>query len=161
MNTQEHIRKVQDWLDENVRVYETPETVTVCEFVRKLGAYSGSFHLRLDDVALAESFSFGLGNDGRPELFFPVFHSPLGAPASYSAVRLTQETVASTENLLGAILPKMKPLGLNRETDEMVFATTHSELDRVVVMSEYKAAMARIFDPDFEASIPVSSPRRA
>ena len=152
LDTREHVKKVQEWLEENVESFPTPGTVTLSAFQIDADRYSGSFFVSLDGNKIPDRFRFGLGSNGKPELFFPMFHSPLGAPASYAAVELTYKTETAIKNLLTEILPKMKPLGLNRGTGEMVLATTHSDSDRIVNKEEYDLIMARISKSDFSAS---------
>ena len=149
MNTEEHIKAVWKWLDENVQVFETPQSVTVSNFQIKTSRFSGSFDVHLDDVKLSERFSFGLGAHGKPDLFFPMFHSPLGAPASYVAIELTPQTTSAIKELLADVLPKMKALGLNRETGELIFHTTHTDFDRVIDKVGYEPHIGRVTASDF------------
>ena len=157
---QDHIKQVQQWLDKNVKVFATPDSVTLSAFRVESGRYSGSFDVCLDGVRVPERFRFGLGSNGKPEVYFPMFHSPLGAPASYAAVELTGETGKAIKDVLTSTLPKMKPLGLNPETGELVLHTTHSESDRILDMAHYTGTMERISHKDFSVSCRVNCAQR-
>lgn len=156
MSADDHINKVWQWLDENALVFKTPESITLSGFDVSSGKYSGSFDVTLDNQRIPRRFSFGLGGNGKPEIYFPMFHSPLGAPASYAAVELTRETTEAVKKILASILPAMKPLGLNRETGEQLFLTTCSESARIVDKGTYTAAMTRISAEDFSVSLRMS-----
>ena len=151
MERDEHIQAVNKWLDDNVLVCETPTAVDISDFQLRPDSFSGSFQVALDGVKLSDRFSFGLGGNGKPDLFFPMFHSPLGAPASYAAVELTSETALAIKRLLESALPKMKALGYNRATGEMVFRTTHSDSARIVDKAAYEECMKQISQKEFSA----------
>lgn len=156
MNSKKHIQAVQSWLDENVVVYATPKAIEISGFQLGPNTYRGSFQVALDGVNIPEQFSFGLGSNGKPELYIPMFHSPLGAPASYARVELGDETVLAIKNLLASVLPEMKSLGFNRNTGEMIFRTTHSDSDRIVNQAAYEECMGHISRHEFSASSLVS-----
>jgi len=151
MSRDDHLQAVQKWLRDNVLAYETPTAVEVSDFQLGANGFSGSFQVTLDGKKLPVPFSFGLGDNGKPALHFPMFCSPLGAPASYEAVELTDETTLAIERLLRFILPKMKPLGYDRETGELIVLTTHSTLDRIVNRAEYDECMRRVSGKEFSA----------
>jgi hypothetical protein len=152
MDIHEHIKEVTQWLDENVQVFATPGQVTLARFEIDPDKYQGRFEVQLDGVAIHERFRFSLGNHGHPDVHLPMFHSPLGAPASYTAVELCDATRAAIVHLLARTLPSMKPLGYNRATGECVYLTTHATKDRVIDPAAYAAAMQAIAAEGFSVS---------
>lgn len=113
------------WLDDHVLVCETPHALTIFDISVDPDRYEGHFRLKLDDqvldqTMLEEPFSFGLGQNGKPNWYTPMFHSPLGAPASFAAVELSEVTEHGVQRLLERILPRMKPLGLDPATGTML-----------------------------------------
>lgn len=152
MTRRERINEVQQWLAENVKVYSSPRVVLLDEFEIDEINYSGTFRVSLDETVLNEKFSFSLGGNGKPELHFPMFHSPLGVPASFLAIKLTDGTTKTIKSLLNSVLPKMKSLGLNLDTGEVVYLTTHSARDRRINNEEFILQMAKITDCEFRVS---------
>lgn len=116
----EHIEQVRQWLEENVEVYPTPDRVTLSEFKVDWDRLEGSFQVSLDGTRLEDRFRFSVGSNGKPEVFLPMFHSPLGAPASYAAVELTSETSKAILAGLHRAIPHVEAYGLDRRTGRMV-----------------------------------------
>ena len=96
--------------------------------------FQGSFKLKLDSDVMKERFSFGIEIDGRYKIYPPLFISPLGVPASYSSIELTEETEIEIKKLLNNYFPKVKPFGIDRETGQLITGSTSME--------------DRLFDPD-------------
>ena len=150
-----HIDQVRDWLKENVLTYENVTTVTLYGFdipeSKTRGVYSGNFKVKFDQQECPFKFTFSIGNDalGKPLYYTPVFHSPLGAPASYGAVKIPKEAEDAITKALNIIFPSVKPLGLDPETgQEITMITRH--IDRVRDHSAMNAAIERARAPDFE-----------
>ena len=108
--------------------------------------WSGEFKLKLDDFELEDSIRLGIGVDGRTEFHLPVFTSPLGVPASFSAIRLTEKTKLAISEGLNRTFPRLKPLGRSSETGiEIVYSTpinarlSKQRIERAkrLVVSEY------------------------
>ena len=87
-----HVEQVMAWLEENVQVFLEPEAVTLSEFSVNWEDFSGDFNLSLDDVMLSRKVGFGLEASGKTRFYMPMFYSPLGAPASYAAIEITEKT---------------------------------------------------------------------
>lgn len=88
----EHIEQVTQWLDEHVRVYEEPETVTVTNLTFDKLKRKGTFSVYLSDCKLDEEIGFRFEVAKKPMLSFPMYYSPMGAPASYAQYNLTYAT---------------------------------------------------------------------
>ena len=82
-----------------------------------------------------------------------MFCSPLGAPASYPAVELTDETRSEIQVALESVLPRMKALGVDRDTGEAVYLTTHTDSDRITSAEIHKAAMKALSQEGFSDSV--------
>ena len=143
-NLDDRVAQVLAWVRENTRVYETPSTVTLFNFEFDHSDYSGTFCVLLDVDHYVEDYSFFAESDGWPRWCPPMFHSPLGAPASYPAVRLTPETERAIDRALRSVLPRLRALGLDPETGEEITNITHNVLDRVVDHHAYRDAVRKI-----------------
>jgi hypothetical protein len=121
---EDHMKKVRKWLDDNVQVFDEPWTVKLCDFQVDWSDFSGCFSLSLDNVTLKEKVRFGLETSGKTTFYLPMFHSPLGAPASYAAIKLTKRTNRAITAALHKTIPRLMGAGVNRETGEEI--TYHS-----------------------------------
>lgn len=101
-------RKVllQEWLNEHVQVFTTPQKIKLCNFDVDWEKLSGSFNLSLDGVLAKERIRFSPEESGKPSLNFPMYHSPLGVPASYSVIEITWETEYCILKQLKMLLPR-------------------------------------------------------
>ncbi len=97
---------VQEWLNDNVQVFSTPQKIKLSEFQVDWEKLSGSFNLTLDDVSAKERIEFSPEVSGKPSLNFPMYHSPLGVPASYSVIKITWETEYCILKQLKMLLPR-------------------------------------------------------
>lgn len=144
----EHVQAVWRWLDEHVLVFDTPRQITLFDLHADAERYQGSFRLKLDETVLdatrlEDPFTFSLGQNGKPSWGPPMFWSPLGAPASYAAVTLTEATEQAIQSLLERLLPRMLPLGLNRETGIMLTYGA-SLVDRMLDPAHYDRCFAEL-----------------
>ena len=110
------MKEVARWLDANVVSYPTPKTITLSEFAVNWEDLSGSFVLAPDGHRIEERFRFSIAQNGWVQYHPPMFISPLGAPASYGAVDLTDDTAKSITMALRSIFPRLKPMGLDATT---------------------------------------------
>jgi hypothetical protein len=96
----------QEWLDEHVQVFPTPQKIKLSEFQVDWESLSGSFNLTLDGVSTKERLGFCPEMSGKPKLVFPVYHAPYGIPSSYSSVKITWETEYCILKQLKMLLPR-------------------------------------------------------
>lgn len=157
MSTEERIELVSRWLSENTKFFATPTEIVLSDFEIDKVRYSGRFSVSLDGVTIKRRFAFGLDHNGKPRVYTPTFHSPLGAPASYPAVVLTEETLSKIAELLGSTLPIMKAIGLDKETGEWVLNTTHDVPERIIDRQVYDQKMAVASERGFRAVIRTST----
>ena len=149
-----HLEQVSDWLDQNVKHYPSPKKVTLSNFDVDWDELSGTLRIALDDIPLEEEFRFGLEASGRVQLYFPMFHSPLGAPASYPKVELTDETRQAILSGLHQTIPRIKPCGIDRETVTEIH-TYMPVSERIKDVDEFSAAIQKVQSENYSISVSV------
>lgn len=97
---------LQEWLNENVQVFPTPNKIKLTNFEVLWEHLSGSFNMTLDGVFINERMNFSPEASGKPTLYYPMFHSPLGVPCSYSLIKITWETEYCILKQLKMLLPR-------------------------------------------------------
>ncbi len=148
------LAEIQQWLDDNVQSYPTPKTVTLSDFDINWEELSGSFQLGLDEHRLERRIRFSLDASGRTEFQFPMFHSPLGVPASYKAIELTEETQGAIRQGLQDTIPRVMGLGLNRNTGERLDQRTPLA-QRVNDPVAFDAAKERASGSDYSVTVAI------
>lgn len=149
-----HVQAVRDWLEDNVQVYPVPAAVTLRAFDIDWDCLTGEFSILLDQVAVPERIRFALDITGRPTIFMPMFHSPLGAPASYCAIELSLETHAAIQAGLERTLPKMRAYGRNPITGQTIDSSTPF-VHRIVDILEYEA-ISTMITSDYQVTVVVA-----
>jgi len=81
-----------------------------------------------------------------------MFHSPLGAPASYAAVSMLDETKDAITNAIRMLIPRITPCGLNRVTGQETYAGTPIEA-RIVNRDDFESAVQSLLGTGFEVFI--------
>jgi len=119
-----HRDAVFQWLAENVESHKKPGQIDlqITDFDWK--SFSGNCKLFFDGIELSDIFDISLDISGKYGLKPPIFCSPLGAPASYAAIKLTETTYQAINAELNQFLPKMLPYGINHLTGEMIDGST-------------------------------------
>ena len=154
--TEEHIERVFQWLEENVKKYPTPKKVTLTSFEVEWSKLRGSFRLLLNDQEVPKKFTFGITQSGTPEFYPPIFHSPLGAPASYRAVELTESTSDAIRRALRRTIPRVMAFGIDRGTGKEIFSQTPMQ-DRILDKEEFERTRARVSEPGYSITVETSS----
>ena len=141
----DRLTMVQNWLNENVRVITHAKELTLCDFAYNSKNHSGKFSVSVDGEELEGRWRFWLGDgDGWPTVGPPMFTSPLGAPASYAAVELSDELDAVLQAKMREIFPRIAPFGLNRKTG-VEFTNLNSTVeDRIIDHEAYQNTVAQI-----------------
>ena len=136
------IQEVHAWLDKHVQVFTEPQAVTLSDFSVNWDEFSGDFKATLDSVALPVKLRFGLEASGETKFHLPMFHSPLGAPASYAAIEMTPRTLAAITQGLHQAIPRVMAAGSDKVTGQKTdFATPARQR---LSAEALKSAMARI-----------------
>lgn len=144
------------WLQANVKTYKTPEIVTLSHFEIDVVEFTGTFIVSFDEQAVDRRFSFGIKGNGLPKSYLPIFVSPLGVPASFPAVQLSDETEDAIEVALAHLLPRLRPFGLNKMTGEQTDITTPNS-DRVLEPDKLAALIQVARSNDLRLQIEVKS----
>ena len=150
----DHLQQVERWLEEHVAAYPTPETVMLRSFEVDWRRVAGAFSLVLDDREVPGRFTFDLSMTGSIGTAPPMYVSPLGAPCSYAAVELDDETWDAIDKLINACFPRFRPYGLERATGIEVDGRTPI-LERVLDPFALLRAQS-IINADFSISRKVS-----
>ena len=145
----ERIEDVRQWLEENVCLYPTPSSITVCNIELDPELFSGSATLLIGDEQPGEDLLLHLGATGCLTYSPPMIHSPLDVPASYLAFELTKNTQRAVSTAVQNLLPRLLPLGLHPVTKEWITISTPLH-QRVLDLSELDAALKRLAQPDFK-----------
>ena len=147
----DHIQAVQEWLEKNVRVYPTPSRISLRQIQLDSNTLRGEALLFVGDTLPGEALTLRMGDAGWLTFTSPLFHSPLGAPATYGAIELTDKTTQAVSAAIQGLLPRLLPFGINPKTQEWVTASTPLR-ERIIDAAELNAALERITHPDFEWS---------
>ena len=113
---QARYEELRVWLKDNVLVVPEPSEVTLHHFIIDWADWSGKFSVTFDNLVFKEPLTFGVGTNGYVGFSIPAFTSPLGAPASFAMLKITDETSQAIQTALRSMFPRLKPLGRNRET---------------------------------------------
>ena len=144
------IQAVKEWLQRNIRHYPAPSTITLRQIRLDPKELRGEALLLIGDALPGEELNLWMSESGRLTFSPPLFHSPLGAPATYAAIELTKNTEQAIAAAVQGLLPRLLPLGINPKTKEWVTTSTPLH-ERVPDSSEFNAAFERITRPDFES----------
>jgi len=123
-------------------VLEEPTMVTLSNFDIDWHQFDGNFNLALDDMVLEEKVSFSAEASGKSNFSLPMFHSPLGAPASYSAYEITKKTHQAVNQALALTIPKLAGTGRHPETKKEI--TINSPLTDRISKEKLKQAKRRV-----------------
>lgn len=133
---------VQEWLKDNVLVVPEPSEVTLHHFLVNWADWSGKFSVTFDNLMFKEPLTFGAGTNGYVGFSLPAFTSPLGAPASFAMLKITDETSQAIQTALRSMFPRLKPLGRNRETG--IEITYSSPLEARISAEDVRATKKRV-----------------
>ena len=143
------IEKLHNWLRGHVISPSTPKEIVLSNFEFDKDEFSGSFNLTLDNVRFTQIFDFSVDMSGRYQIHPPMHFSPLGVPASYASIELTDETSNSIEKLINQFFPKVKPFGIDKTTDEFIDRNT-SMRQRIINYDELNLALNELLNKNFE-----------
>lgn len=96
-----------------------------------------------------EALSLRMSETGWLTYSVPLFHSPLGAPASYAAIELSAATQSAVYTAVRSLLPQLLPLGINPKTKEWITRATPLEA-RITDRPAFIEALDRLGRPGFE-----------
>ena len=148
------ITRVENWLAENVRVITQANELTLSDFTYNCKSYIGQFSISVDGEALEGRWHFFLEtSDGWPSVTPPMFTSPLGVPASYRAIELTDEIDAALRAKMREIFPRIAPLGRNRKTGVEITMGISTVADRIIDHEGYRNTVSQIENGSLRVTI--------
>ena len=138
-NVISHLEAVRQWLSDNVVKIDDAAAIAVVDITYDPQTFRGCFVITADGVLLDGEWRFWLGDaDGHTHISPPMFISPLGAPASYEAVEISDEQFASVLAQIRAVFPRIAPLGKR-------FTFLNSTVaDRIIDWQAYEDTIARL-----------------
>ena len=139
----DHLEKVREWLELNVHVPPKPKKVTLSEITFDWNSGRGSFVLNLDEHPVKDPFRIYVEMNGQMAFIPPLYVSPLGAPASYAAIKLDEATEQAIKSALGRVFPKLLAYGRHKGREAYIDALTPLG-DRVVDVQEFNEKRALI-----------------
>ena len=114
----------------------------------------GDCVVAFDDEPIADRLGFEYGADGRLEWGLPMFHSPLGVPASFEAYFLSRPARSAIAAALQSVFPQIRGLGLHlRAGDESHGGTPPSP--RAEHAAELEELQRKLGDPEFVVRVEV------
>ena len=146
------IHNLENWLNKNVLKVSKPNKLVLHSFKVDLRAFNGSFMADVDEEALNASFSLYLGSDGKIHFGEPIFHSPMGVPASYAAVEIDSDTRLAIENSISNLFPKFRAYGYHKDLNRMIDSSSSLE-DKVTDIDGLKSFEFKLLDPNFKLTI--------
>lgn len=144
-----HVQAVNEWLKANIRVYPTPSHITLGQVQLNPKTLDGSAVLLLDNDEAGEALSLRMSETGWLTYSVPLFHSPLGAPASYAAIELSAATQRAVDTAVRSLLPQLLPLGINPKKKEWITRATPLKA-RITDGPAFMAALDRLGRTEFE-----------
>lgn len=144
-----HVQAVRAWLDEHVRVYPTPSHITLRQIELDRNELCGKAMLYLGDASAGEELTLRLSETGWLSFSLPLYHSPLGAPATYGAVELTARTERAVTAAVQGLLPRLVSLGIHPKTRQWVTTSTPLH-ERIIDVDAFNAALDRVTRSGFE-----------
>ncbi len=149
----QHLEEIRVWLDENVIVYDNVKSVTMHKFEIDWDKLNGLFCISVNGEECDMPFRFScLTVTGKPEIYRPMFHSPLGAPASYTAIDISECVIERMVSTITKFMPTIKPLGLDKESGKIItFQTPQSE--RLPATAEIQATKDMVSQPNFSIKL--------
>ena len=139
---QARYEELQVWLKDNVLVVPEPSELTLHHFIVDWANWSGEFGITFDDLVFKELLTFRAGANGYVDFFLPLFTSPLGVPASFAMLEITEKTSQAIQTALRSIFPRLKPFGRNRETG--IEITYSSPLEARISAEDLRATKKRV-----------------
>jgi hypothetical protein len=108
------------WLNENVEIIKTPKELTLHSFKINWKDYTGTFRINFGCYDFSRHFQILLEGNGTCNFVPPLFHSPLGVPCTYNALKIDPQTIDAIREGLSLTLPRVKPLGICQETGQRI-----------------------------------------
>ena len=155
-HSKSHLERVREWLKENVVTPATPHQVTVSDIRFDWKRLRGSFVVALDNLVFQKRFSVWMEITGKPTFSPPMFHSPLGAPASYAAIDLDEKTNKAILKALEQVFPRVRAFGWHKDLDLIIDGFSPFE-ERIIDPPEFERMRAALAKPDLVSTVEVDT----
>lgn len=112
--------------------------------------------MKFDDEACPDEFGLYYEMNGKPCFRGPIWHSPVGVPASYATVEFGYDVREAINAGLAILLPRAKPFGLDAETGTMINIGTPL-MKRLPPQHEIERVEKKLSEPFFFLEIPIET----
>ena len=146
---------VRIWVEENEVRCDPQHTTTIRDIEFNWHTLRGTCTVLFDGEPCAHKADLGYDITGRLTYGFPFFHSPLGAPCSYSAYSLSAEANAALRQALDSVFPKIRALGRQKDTGHILHSLNSTNRDRWPAKEILDKAKQLLADPDLEITVRV------
>jgi hypothetical protein len=149
---------VRVWLEDNVVVPPTPSEITISEIDFDWEHLRGSFRLTLGNLVLKDRFDLSIDIAGQIQYCPAMFHSPLGAPASYPAVALDRATSTAISKVLDSVFPRLRGYGLYKDLGLEIYGDSPLD-DRIIDRAQFTEMTRRLHARGFQVRTKVGTER--
>lgn len=150
----ERIEKLHNWLRGNVMSPSTPKYIALTDIEFNENEFNGSFNLTLDNDRFTPRFNLFVDMNGKYQISPPMHISPMGVPASYPSIELTDKTENAILKAINDFFPKIKPFGLDKSTGELIDVQTHIR-QRVINEDELIWLLGKLSMDNFHLKVSV------
>lgn len=152
------LEEVDKWLAKHVKVIN-PKKIELFAFEVNWDNFSGSFSIKFDEKVLKDRLKFGLNASGRVDYYLPMFHSPLGVPASYPTVEMSDRTKNAIAEALHKTIPRMKGAGIDHDTGREI--TYHTPPKERIVDPKLLRKAIQTVNQDYCVMVDLADPQPA
>ena len=148
-NIDPHVALVRQWLEVHVLRVAAVNHVKLHSFNSDWREMRGSFKVDFDGVPCSMEFEYEVGkSDGYTSVSCPRFTSPLGAPATYPAVEMSDAAWNAIDRGIKTLFPRVTPLGMLKSNGEVVDVRTPIA-DRIIDTQTLSTTRTKMSDPSF------------
>jgi len=143
---------VQIWVDEHQIRCEPERTATIRNIDFNWCTLEGTCTVDFDGVPCANKLSLRYDITPTIGFSFPYIHSPLGAPATYSAYLLSPEASKALRRAIDSVFPKIRGFGRQKEgwTIHSLNSTNRDRWPPKEILDKVKERLA---DPNLEVTV--------
>jgi len=152
----QHIQEIRSWLKKNVEVHPVSQEITLYDFELEVPRQEiqGSFNLLFGEFKCGRRINFSFGENGKASMGMPMFHSPLGAPCSYSAIDISHTEEKAINHALNYIFPRLKSYGLDHKTGSHIELGT-PVINRMIDSTEFIHAKEKVLSSNYAITIKI------
>ena len=144
---------VWEWVKENQIHCDPAHSVSIKNIDFDWHDLHGSCTVEFDGVPCQHKLSFSYDVTGRIGYGFPLFHSPLGAAATYDAYDISSEASKALSQAVDSVFPKIRALGLHKDLGVVLHYLNSTGRDRWPSKEIFDKVVERLADPNFEVTV--------